>query len=354
MAVLWRWPFDKLVKTVVATLLNSYDMFMVVEGSTGVGKSSFALHLAIHVKREFKRLMAFDYETVNYYYERLKFEQKGISHEDFLAVLVELKRKDAYTFKMSESLIYKQDEMKKFLSEWCRIGIPDEMINVTFNRDFFHEDQKDIIKMINMFRDHLNLIIACVPNFGSLDKQIKDLCKIRISVVRRGLALIQTPNKTFYGKDKWDTQFNEKIEREWLMNKTKKPQYTRLTTFRGLIRFPKLPPKTERKYQKIKNKKRSVILKDEMGISDKKELTVEEKLYNKMIKGGIKNMQIIEGVAMANDMTMDKLRASLRRMLEAEGKDPKISSYFWNKKAIVKEEKDKDFKKKIDNLKDSL
>ena len=355
MSIVWRWGFDKLVKTIVAILLNKYDVFLVSSGNTGIGKSSFALHLAYKVRREFRKLKSLDYETVKYYYEKLKFEQKGISEECFIKILIQYKEEKAYEFRMSEHLIYRKEDMQKFLNGWHGIGIGDEAINVYFNRDFYSEEQKNIVKMVNMYRDHNNLVIACVPNFNVLDNQIKNLCKIRIDVVRRGVAIIQTPNKTMYSKDKWDSDFNQKVEREWLTEKSKKPEYSKLTTFRGIVCFPKLPDNIEEKYQKIKNTKRNIILKNDMGIEiENKELSSEDKLYNRLISGGIKNMQIVEGIAMANDISLEQMRAKIRRKLELEGKNTALSSYFWDKKALAKDDSDKEFKDKLESLKQKL
>jgi len=333
MAIIWRWSFDKLVKTIVATLLNKYDFFCVVEGNVGIGKSSLAVTLALKIKREFRRLKKLDYKTIKYYYKTLQFKEKGISEEEFVQYLIELNKIKAYNFTYNKGLIYNKEGLQNFLNGWRGIAICDEMINVAFNRDFFSEEQKNIIKLLNMMRDHNNLTLACVPSFNVLDNQIKNLCKMRLSVVRRGIALIQTQNKTMYSKDKWDTAYNEKIEREWLMKKTKKPQYARLTTFRGLVKFPKLSPSIEAKYQKVKDAKRNKIATEEMGIKFEEEETVEEKLYKRLIDGGIKNMQIIEGVAIANDITSEQLKGRLRRMLEKEGKNTALTSYFWGKKA---------------------
>ena len=335
MAILWRWGFDKVVKLVVATLLNQYDMFMVVEGSTGIGKSTFAVTLAIRVKREFKKLKNLDYDTVNFYYDYLNLEAKGVSHEDFLNRLIQFKKDNHYDFKLNKHLLYDKEHTIKFLTGYHGIGIPDEAINVAFNRDFFMEDQKNIVKIINMYRDHLNLCMACVPNFNVLDNQIKNLCKMRISVVRRGIAIIQTPNKTFYGKDKWDTAYNEKIEREWLGNKSRKPQYTKLTTFRGLVKFPPLPGYIEDKYKQIKEERRTVILKDEMGVEMKEDQSAEDMLFNKLIGGGIKNFQVFEGVALANGVSASTLRQRIKRRLIDNNKNPLIASYFYSKKAKI-------------------
>lgn len=332
MAVTWKWPFNKLIMTIVATLLNRYDFFCAIEGITGGGKSTLALQIALKVKAEFRKLLKLDYETVSKYYEFLSFAQKGISEEEFVNELVELKNQKAYGFKFNTHIVYKRSSLIKFLDGWKGIAISDEAVNTMFNRDFTDEDQKNIVKILNMMRDHNNLIIACIPNFKVLDNQIRDLCKMRLSIVRRGVAVIQTPNRTFYSKDKWDTANNEKIEREWLVKKSKRPRYAKLTTFRGLVKFPKLAPDIEKKYQIVKDKKRTQVVQEEMGYDMKAEETPEDILYRRLLEGGIKNMQVIEGAALAQDMTSEKLKSKIRRRLELDGKATALTTYFWGKK----------------------
>ena len=239
-----------------------------------------------------------------------------------------------YRFHPASALVYTQDELQQSLAEWHGISIPDEMINITFNRDFFSEKQKDIIKMLNMFRDHENLTIACVPMFQSLDIQIKNLCKMKITVKKRGVAIIHTPNKTVYMKDKWDQATNEKIEKEWIMRKIRQPNYSKLTTFRGLIRFPALSKKEEAMYQEIKNNKRNTVLKDEMGIETKssEERDPFQKLYKRLVDGAIKNGNIVDGYAIALDMTPEQLRSRLVRELRKNGKAYQLTNYYFSKK----------------------
>jgi hypothetical protein len=272
---------------------------MIIEGNRGLGKSTLAIHIAKGVARDFKRLG----------------EKK-------------------YKFHWDHCLIYTKKETKRFWHKWDSTGIGDEMINVAFNRDFYDEDQKDIVKMINMNRDHRNLFIACVPQFQTLDNQIKNLCKIRITVVRRGLAVIQTPNRTIYVKDKWDQATNEKIERDWLKKGTRNPHYTKLTTFRGLMRFPALKAPSELKYQAVKDRKRNLVAKEEMGIDidDEKKDSVSEMI--KMLLGGqVKNSTFIDGYAQANGIKPATFHNQVRLKLREEGKDHILSNYFWEKKA---------------------
>ena len=305
MGIRVNWSLQKMVLTLVGILLNNFDAFIVIEGNRGLGKSTLAIHLARGVAREFKKMGS-----------------------------------DNYKFHWKNSFIYTKKETKQFLHKWQTSGIADEMINVSFNRDFYNDDQKDIIKMINMNRDHENLFIACVPQFQTLDSQIKNLCKIRITVVRRGLAIIQTPNKIIYMRDKWDQATNEKIERSWLQKGIKNPHYAKLTTFRGTLRFPKLHPTAEAKYQQTKNDKRNLVAKEEMGID-----VVDNRLdpYQETIKmlkeGKIKNGTFLNGLAVAYGYKPESFAQSIRTRLKKEGIDYRLGSYFWEKKAKIKSQR---------------
>lgn len=332
-----KWRFSKLVETIVATILNKYDLFMVIEGGTGIGKSTLAFEICMKVAQEFRRLYRLDEEVVEYYYERVG-KKLNLSPEEFIAKILKFKENRAYYFHPRKALIYTQDELQRALASWNSISIPDEMINITFNRDFYSEKQKDIIKMLNMFRDHENLTVACVPQFQNLDNQIKNLCKMKITVKKRGLAIIHTPNSAIYCKDKWDQATNEKIERVWIIKKITRPNYSKLTTFRGLLKFPPLSKKAEAMYQQIKNDKRSVVLREEMGV----ELTEEDDPINRFIKklidGGIRNGHTVEGYAEGMGLTIGAFRGKIINELRRMGKPTAISHFYWDKKAKGKEE----------------
>jgi len=299
---LFSFSLSRMCDTIFNILNNRFDCFIIIEGNRGLGKSTLAIHLSRGVSRRFKRIGSKDYR-----------------------------------FNWKNTFIYTKKETKRFWHKWKSNGIGDEMINVTFNRDFYDSEQKDIIKMINMNRDHANLFIACVPQFQNLDSQIKNLCKIRITVLRRGVALIQTPNKLIYSKDKWDTSTNEKIEREWLKKGTLKPQYSRLTTSRGLLRFSALPPKDEIKYQETKDEKRNLVAKEEMDIQDEQEKTPEGIIVEMLKEGKVKNGTFIDGFAQANGITSQTLRKKVKDILKNNNENADIRSYYWQKKAIERQ-----------------
>jgi hypothetical protein len=303
MAKILSWSMIKMITMIVNILNNKFDCVMVIEGNRGLGKSTLAIHLARGVAREFRKIGS-----------------------------------DRYKFNWRRSLIYTKKETKSFFHRWDNIGIADEMINVTFNRDFYNEEQKDIIKMINMNRDHRNLFIACVPQFQTLDTQIKNLCKIRITVVRRGMCIIQTPNRTIYMRDKWDQATNEKIERDWIKKGIKNPHYTKLTTFRGVMKFPKLRDRAEEKYQSIKDDKRNTVAKEDMGIGDDQEKFDPYEEVIKMLKEGrVRNSVFLSGLAVAYGHKPESFTQTLRKKLRDNGINNQLASYYWEKKAEKKE-----------------
>lgn len=296
-----QWTLPKMVSMIVRILNNKFDCFIIIEGNRGLGKSTLAIHLARRVAREFKKMGS-----------------------------------ENYKFHWDHTLVYTKKETKRFWHKWRAIGIGDEMINVTFNRDFYDNEQKDIVKMINMNRDHTNLFIACVPQFQTLDSQIKNLCKIRITVVRRGLCVIQTPNQTIYVKDKWDQATNEKIERDWIKKGITRPHYTRLTTFRGLMKYPALRPQAEAMYQKVKDRKRNLVAKEEMGIDaedGEKQKDPHELALEMLLNGQIKNGTFLDGFAQAHGINPASFQNNLRAKLKKQGENHQLASYYWEKKA---------------------
>lgn len=297
--VVIRWSMKKFIWMIVQILNNKFDCFIIIEGSRGLGKSTLGIQIAKKISNEFKKMG----------------------------------RSDLYKFNMRNSLIYTKKETLNFFHKRRSNGIADEMINVCFNRDFYNEDQKNIIKMINMNRDHYNLFVACVPQFQTLDAQIKNLCKIRITITRRGLALIQTPNRTIYVKDKWDQATNEKIERQWLQKGITKPHYTKLTTFRGILLFSKLDKKTEASYQEVKDMKRNIVAKEEMGLDMDSEKIKDPYMdtIDKLIKGKVRNGIFLDGLAVAYDIKPDAFRNNIRGRLRKQGISTRLTDYYWDK-----------------------
>jgi len=300
-----NWNIKKLVISICDRLENRFDAFVVIEGNRGLGKSTLAFQLMKKVKQEMKN--------------------RGV---------------EGYKFSPRRDLLYARDEVIKFFHDRRRSAVGDEFVLAGFSRDFYVEGQKDLIKIISTNRDHNNFFIGCIPHFKALDVQLKSLTSMRITVVRRGLAIIQTPNKTIYSTDIWDEQLNQKIEAGWIKNGIQRPHYSKLTTFRGWLKFSKLSEKQEAIYQKIKDEKRQIIAK-EKGLEDVDETDPTTKVYNLLIKGDIKNTAMLEGMAVAHGIKVENLRNRLRRKLKDEHKDTRINEYYYDDKVKVKIHKEK-------------
>ena len=277
-----------------------------------------------------------------------------ITHNSTLAykivrlVRVEMNHRgvDGYKFLPRRDLLYQRDEVLRFFHKRKHSGIADEMINVSFNRDFYNETQKDLIKMINMNRDHCNLFIACVPQFKTLDSQIKNLCAMKITVLRRGMSIVHMPNQTVYSSDIWDEAFNEKIERKWLLSGTSNPRYQKLTTFRGFLKFPKLSDKQEMIYQMVKDEKRNLIAQAK-GLEEEEETNPFKIIYKALTDGKIGNVEMLNGMILAHGLKDDAIKRRLRNQLRKDSKITRLSThYFDSDEQIVEAEK----KKKVGQL----
>ena len=147
--------------------------------------------------------------------------------------------------------------------------------------------------------------------------------------------MIQTPNQTIYVKDKWDQATNEKIERDWMKKGITKPHYTKLTTFRGLLRYPKLRESAEEMYQQVKDRKRNAVAKEEMGIGEddgERGADPRDIAYKMLVEGKIKNSAFLDGFAHAHGINPTTMQSNLRTKLKKDNKATSLVEYYWDKK----------------------
>jgi len=163
-------------------------------------------------------------------------------------------------FRPKRDLVYTREDTIKHLANKINGCIfSDEMINVAYKRDFYLEDQKELLKGFDMYRDSRNVFIGCIPQFIDLDVKMQQVCKLRLTVVRRGIALVQMKMPTIYSADPWDIKNNQRIEGKWALKNISKPKYGQLTTVRGILRFGDLHPDSRKLYDTIKAEKRSHV-----------------------------------------------------------------------------------------------
>lgn len=244
-------------------------------------------------------------------------------------------------FKPWKHLVYSRKDVMKLLEKLKYGGIlDDEAIRTGYKRNFFDADQKLLIQMLNMYRDNFNIYIACLPNFYNLDKDLRDLFKIHIHIIERGLGVIHIPNETsLYSEDKWDVKYNRKVEEAWGQRKQKninfKPKYDRLTTFRGFIHIPKLTPKQEALYKEIKETKRKLMYEEEIKEEEEGNVGFYDRLITRLKEGKLTNNALQE-IAIANSLKYSTVRNLLNVKLTDMGEDKTVGDFIIsdNKKAM--------------------
>lgn len=224
-------------------------------------------------------------------------------------------------------ILFSRNDVMKASNEKRTVIIGDEFINVAYNRDFYDEEQKDLLKILNMNRDNCNVLLACIPYFKHLDTQMKDLIKIRITMLRRGWALVQAQNPFINASDRWDTKVNEKIERSWYKHGVFKPVYSQLTTFRGFIRVPKMSDKSRELYDKIKHEKRHRIIKQKELERGNEEMNEVEKIVTRLKEGKL-SREMIQEHCILTGKKYDTLRCSINRYLIDEGDEKRFGDYI--------------------------
>ncbi len=158
----------------------------------------------------------------------------------------------------------------------------DEAINSGYKRDFHNKGQQEQIKILTNYRDNFNIFASAIPNFFSLDKDLRDLYFIHLNIIRRGIAVVHMPVQgRLYSQDRWDAKYNAKVEESWGKKMQKnpdfKPPFHRLTTFRGYLYFNDLTSKQKALIMEVKRVKRAETYESEE--EKNKEIPLMEKLY---------------------------------------------------------------------------
>ena len=265
------WSLKRIGEIIEKRQENKLDCIIVISGARGSSKSTLAYKICSHVS---------------------KF----------------------HNFNPRYDIAYSREDVTKMLNtheKWTIMA--DEMINVVYNRDFYSEDQKDLLKIINMNRDKCNLLICCVPNFSTLDKQFRDLVRFRLVVIKRGLAQIHVPNASNFAEDKWDTKINEKIEREWIARK-QNPHLGKFTTFRGLIRYNDLSEKQQEEYIEIKREKRNQVLK----LTERPEEMDSDAKFVQRLKDGKMTEEVMKEYCNLTNQDSDRFKYRINHLLKKE------------------------------------
>jgi len=244
-------------------------------------------------------------------------------------------------FSPRRDLVYSQEDTLRHLSSKINGCIfSDEMINVAYKRDFYQEGQKDLLKAFDMYRDSRNVFIGCIPFFVDLDKKIQGVCKLRLTVIRRGYALVQMQLPSIYSQDPWDIKNNQRIESKWALRGTKNPRYNQLTTVKGILRFGDLTEKQRVEYDSIKAEKRNHVFQkyqDEDMMTDPEQIFMRNVM--KEIKAGKVTPKSFQLLCSINGKSPETIRRKINTTLKEAGDSKRWKDYCLSDK--VKKRKDK-------------
>lgn len=225
-----EWSLKELVDNINRTLEIDKDFPMIIDGLTGAGKSTLAIHLA----------------------------KKGCSW-----------------FKIDEDVIFSRDELIDKIMKAPKLSyiVLDEAINVLFKRDFMNKQQKFILRLLDMCRDRNLCLILCVPNFWSIDKHILEgRIRLRIHIAKTGFGFMWKPTSNPFTPDKWCRKYNETISYNW----DNYPNAKKTKGFIGYIKFGDLADADRAVYLKVKETKKEEIRQKEEEEENKQEKDKEK------------------------------------------------------------------------------
>lgn len=291
-----KWSITDLVEICKTRQNNKFDVNFVVSGARGNGKSTLLFKLF------------------------LRFKQ----------------------FKPWKNVVYSRKDVIKLLEE-NKFGIimDDEAIRSAYKRNFYEQDQKTLIQMLNMYRDNFNIYGMAVPNFYSLDKDLRDLVKIHLHVIERGIAVVHIANEgSLYSEDMWDVKYNKKIEERWSNKKKKNPNfrspYHKLSTFRGYLIYNDLTPKQRALYEEIKQTKRKEIYETEMKSSEQiKEKGFYDRLIDMVLDKKINSVNELINICIFEGKNYSSVRNMLNQKLRDRGIHQKLSELLCIKETLV-------------------
>ena len=295
MGKLFQWTIKDIVEIIEGRINNRFDFILVIDGKRGLGKSSLAFKILSRVK---------------------------------CPIL----------FKPKRDIVYDQKEVLRHLaSKKGGCVLVDEAVNVIYNRDFYSEGQKTLLKQINMFRDANNIIIFCIPSFADTDVQLRELTSMRITILRRGVALVNIPKTSLFDKDIWSVKSNSVLEKKWEESSTKKPRYSQLSTAVGLLTFGDLTPQQREEYESIKQEKRNKVFGSyiDQSMTNDPDKLFYDKLIDLMRKRKITS-QILETACVVNGKDYQTVRKKLNKILHDMGEENKVKDYV-----VYKQEKKK-------------
>ena len=226
--------------------------------------------------------------------------------------------------------VYNLDDVIKLLTTQIKGKcFDDEGINTGYKRDWQDKGQQKKIKILTNYRDSFNVYGCALPNFFSLDKDLRDLFFMLIHIVERGIAIVHLPIQgSMYSQDKWDAKNNARIEENWNKRSKKNPNfhipYHKLSTFAGYLYFTDMTEKQKKLYKEVKKAKRAVEYEDD---GQNTEESFNEKVYKLLLDGNLTQQGLLE-ICLMNNKNYSSVSSQLNNMLRDRGNASTLSYLF--------------------------
>jgi hypothetical protein len=261
-------------------------------------------------------------------------------------------------FNPKKHQVYGRDDVIHLLKDQ-KFGIcfDDEAVNSGYKRDFHSKAQQELIKIITTYRDNYNIYGSAIPNFFSLDKDLRDLTFLHLFVVERGIAVVHFPLQSLmYSQDRWDAKNNAKIESGWSWKIKSNPRFQvpfhKLSTFKGYLFFGDLTQQQRELYLQIKREKREEAtnkLLDEALPENEKRGSFEKRVINLLVAGKMTEEGLLQA-CMMEDKKMSNVKRRLNEMLKDIGEKRSLSELLNLQKTQVEEQKKEAIKSFIPNF----
>lgn len=208
----------------------------------------------------------------------------------------------------------------------------DEAINSGYKRNWQNKTQQELIKILTAYRDNYNVYASAIPNFFSLDKDLRDLYFIHLHIIERGIAVVHMPLQgRLYSQDRWDAKHNAKVEEGWSKRMAKdnsfRPAYHKLSTFRGYLFFKDVTPKQKELYKTIKREKRADAFLTDEEKAKNKEVSFIDKIYKLLVEGKLTSEGIMQ-MCLMEDKKYSSISSSLNRMLKDTGESKTVKDFL--------------------------
>lgn len=236
-------------------------------------------------------------------------------------------------FKPKVHQVYDREDIIKLLkTQYLGKCMDDEAINSGYKRDFQNKGQQELIKILNAYRDNYNIYASAIPNFFSLDKDLRDLYFLHLHVIERGLAVVHMPLQgRLYSQDRWDAKHNAKIEEKWSKafqkNPNFRPAYHKLSTFRGYLYFTDLTRKQRLLYKSIKKEKRQKAFMSDSELAEQEELSWIQNVYRLLLERKLSKEGLMQG-CLAAQKKYSVINSTLNQMLKDNGEKYSVMHYL--------------------------